>query len=76
MKKSFPTELLELFETQTQYGFPFEDYYQAYQGTDGGHYDTKWKFYVAEGVGILKCSLRDAYGNEEDFEWELNLKTP
>lgn len=75
MKKNFPVELLELFETQSEVGFPFEDYFQPYWGDDGELYETKWKFTVAEGVGILKCSLRDAGGNEEDFEWELIRKT-
>ncbi len=73
MKKNFPLELLELFETQSEVGFPFDDF-QPYYSYDGEAYDTKWKFTVAEGVGILKCSLRDVRGNEEDFEWELFLK--
>lgn len=75
MKKNFPAELLELFESQSEFGFPFEDYFQPYQSNDGEFYETKWKFTVAKGIGILKCSLRDAGGIEEDFEWELNLKS-
>ncbi len=74
MKKNFPVELLELFETQTDSEFPF-DGPSPYRSSDGDFYTTDWKFTVAQGVGILKCSLRDTLGNEEDFEWELNLKT-
>lgn len=74
MKKNFPVELLELFEMQSEVGFPFDDF-QPYWSADGEPYDTKWKFTVSEGVGILKCSLRDVQGNEEDFEWELTLKS-
>lgn len=74
MKKIFPTELLELFETQSEVGFPFEDNFQPYWTSDGEQYDTKWKFTVAQGVGILRCNLRDVQGNVEDFEWELNLR--
>lgn len=69
MKKSFPVELLELFEVQSELGFPFDE--NPYYSYDGDEYTTKWKFTVAEGVGILKVSLRDVRGNEEDFEWEL-----
>lgn len=68
-----PVELLELFETQTETGFPF-DAYSPYVSEEQECFDTLWKFRVREGVGILKCSLRDVFGNEEDFEWELNLR--
>lgn len=70
---NLPVELLELFEIQTEGEFPF-DGSNPYVSEDGEDYDTNWKFYVHEGVGILKCSLRDVQGNEEDFEWELILK--
>lgn len=73
MKTGFPVELLELFETQVESEFPF-DGFNPYVSSDGDGYDTHWKFNVQEGVGILKCSLRDVWGNEEDFEWELTLR--
>jgi hypothetical protein len=65
MKKIFPDELLEMFETEFERVFPLPVH------EDGVDYD--WKFYAA--TGILKCSLRDAGGNQEDFEWQLNHKT-
>lgn len=75
MSSIFPQELLELFQEQTENEFPFDgpNPFTSYEGHD---YSQDWKFYVREGVGILKCSLRDVEGNEEDFEWELNLKNP
>lgn len=69
MKKSIPTELLDLFEDVMDRCMPW-DPFEAPDGSDAYYF-----FRVSEGVGILKCSLRDALGNEEDFEWELNLKT-
>lgn len=63
MKKSFPDELLDMFEEQFEREFPIAIEH------DGFDYD--WSFRVAERIGILKCSLRDVWGNEEDFEWEL-----
>lgn len=74
MKKSFPVELLELFETQSEVGFPFDDFQPYYSASEDQFFDTSWKFSVAEGVGILKCTLRDGL-DVEDFEWELHLKT-
>ena len=70
---TFPVELLELFETQVEGEFPF-DHQTPYTSAEGYDYSTNWRFNVLEGVGILKCSLRDVQGNEEDFEWELILK--
>lgn len=70
---NLPVELLELFETQTDSEFPF-DGPNPYISSDGQGFTTDWKFTVAEGVGILKCSLRDVQGNEEDYEWELTLR--
>lgn len=70
-REVFPEELMELFETQVENEFPFDGPAYGPQGTD---YDTNWAFYVRKGIGILKCSLRDCFGNEEDFEWELILK--
>lgn len=67
-REIFPEELMELFETQVENEFPFDGPAYGPQGTD---YDTHWAFYVRKGIGILKCSLRDCFGNEEDFEWEL-----
>ncbi len=67
MKKHFPVELLEMFEAEFNHSFPLPI------DQDGVEYD--WKFRVAQGVGILMCSLRDVQGNKEDFEWELNQKT-
>lgn len=64
MKKSFPIELLELFETQFEREFPIAIEHEGF--------DYDWNFHVAEGVGILRCNLRDVEGNEEDFEWELH----
>lgn len=65
MKKTFPDELLEMFETRFERVFPLPI------NEDGIDYD--WKFYAA--TGILRCSLRDVQGNEEDYEWELIPKT-
>lgn len=65
MKKIFPVELLEMFETKFERVFPLPVH------QDGVDYD--WKFYAA--TGILRCSLRDVEGNEEDYEWELIQKT-
>lgn len=64
------TDILDVF------GDLFEDYWPLgpTYGPSTTEYDTFWSFRVAEGVGILKVSLRDAHGNAEDFEWELNLK--
>lgn len=70
---NLPVELLELFEVQVEGEYPFAGY-SGYEGNDGLEYETSWRFNVHEGVGILKCSLRDVQGNEEDFEWELILK--
>lgn len=61
-ERSFvPEELLEMFETQFERSFPLPVH------QDGIDYD--WKFYAA--TGLLRCSLRDVFGNEEDYEWEL-----
>jgi hypothetical protein len=65
MKRYFPSELLEMFETTFERSFPLPVH------EDGIDYD--WKFYAS--TGILKCSLRDVWGNEEDYEWELIHKT-
>jgi len=67
-----PEELLDIFETQIQCEYPFDG---ASRGPAGTDYDSYWSFRVSEGVGILKVSLRDVFGNEEDFEWELTLKS-
>jgi hypothetical protein len=70
---TLPVELLELFETQVEGEFPFDR--EILFTSDAGYdYDSNWKFNVQKGVGILKCSLRDVQGNEEDFEWVLTLK--
>lgn len=71
-REIIPAELLELFETQTESEYPFDG---ASRGPAGTDYDSYWSFRVSQGVGILKVSLRDVQGNEEDFEWELTLKT-
>lgn len=71
-REILPEELIRLFEEQTENEFPFDGPTYGPSGTD---YDSHWAFYVRQGVGILKCSLRDVFGNEEDFEWELRLKT-
>lgn len=67
MKKSFPPELIELFESQFEREFPWP--------VDGpGSSEAYWSFRVAEGIGILKCTLRDGL-DVEDFEWELFPKS-
>lgn len=70
-REVFPAELVELFNDL------FEDYWPLgpTYGLADTEYDTFWSFAVSEGVGILQVSLRDCYGNAEDFEWELNLKS-
>ena len=72
-REVFPEELVVLFEETVQHEFPFAGHVGS--GPEGTDYDAYWSYRVAQGVGILKCSLRDAYGNEEDFEWELIHKT-
>lgn len=67
-REVFPEELLELFETQVEHSFPFNEIAYGPEDTD---YDSYWSFRVSKGVGILTCSLRDCFGNAEDFEWEL-----
>ena len=69
-----PVELLDMFESQCEREFPFGGYL-TFTDQYLNDYESEWKFYVQEGIGILKCSLRDEYGNAEDFEWELTLKT-
>lgn len=69
-REVFPEELLELFQDVFDHEFPMPSI-----GPDNTSYESFWTFHVAKGVGILKCSLRDVFGNEEDFEWELNRRT-
>lgn len=69
-REVFPEELLDLFEDAFDREFPLPWY-----GPEGTDYDSYWTFHVARGVGILKCSLRDVHGNEEDFEWELTRRS-
>lgn len=71
-REVFPAELLELFKDATENNFPFEG---AMFGPDDTDYDAYWSMHVAKGVGILKCSLRDVYGNEADFEWDVTPKS-
>ena len=71
-REVFPEELIELFEVQIENEFPFDG---ISSGPYGTAYDSYWSFRVSKGVGILKVSLRDVHGNEEDFEWELIQKT-
>jgi hypothetical protein len=72
-REVFPEELMELFSDVTENNFPFDGPTFGPENTD---YDAHWEFRVRRGIGILKCSLRDVFGNEEDFEWELIRKTP
>lgn len=67
MKKSIPVELLEMFEDTFDREFPWPD-------SGPGTSEAYWTFQVAEGIGILKCTLRDGL-DVEDFEWELTRKT-
>lgn len=69
MKKSIPAEILDLFEDVMDSCMPWD----PFEGPEGS--DAYYSFRVSKGVGILKCSLRDTQGNEEDFEWELIRKT-
>lgn len=70
-REVFPEEVLDLFQDAFDHDFPWPA-----TGPEGTDYESYWTFHVARGVGILKCSLRDVFGNEEDFEWELIRKTP
>lgn len=70
-REVFPEEVLDLFQDAFDHDFPWPA-----TGPEGTGYESYWTFHVAKGVGILKCSLRDVFGNEEDFEWELIRKTP
>src|SRR6188474_363613 len=69
-REVLPEEILEMFQDAFDYEFPWPA-----DGPTGTDYEAYWTFNVAKGVGILKCSLRDVWGNEEDFEWELIRKT-
>lgn len=69
-REVFPEELLDLFQEAFDHDFPWPS-----DGPEGTDYESYWTFHVARGVGILKCSLRDVYGNEEDFEWELTRRS-
>jgi hypothetical protein len=69
-REVLPEEILDLFQDTFDYEFPWPA-----DGPEGTDYEAYWKFNVTQGVGILKCSLRDVWGNEEDFEWELIRKT-
>jgi len=70
-REVFPEEVLDLFQDAFDHDFPWPA-----NGPSGTDYASYWTFHVAKGVAILKCSLRDVFGNEEDFEWELIRKTP
>lgn len=58
--KAIPTEIREMFEDTFGRAIPLD-------AADS------WSFYSA--TRILRCSLRDVFGNGEDFEWELTLKS-
>ena len=66
------TDLLEVFEDLFDDKMPWD----FVVGPLTGDYEHKWTFYVAEGIGILKVTLRDVHGNEEDFEWESHIRNP
>jgi len=70
-REVIPSELLDIFEEAFDHSFPWPA-----SGPEGTDYESFWTYHVAKGISILKCSLRDCYGNEEDFEWELTLRTP
>lgn len=70
-REVYPEELIEMFVDEFDHQWPLG----GVPGPDNTDYDSYWSVYVSKGVGILKCSLRDVYGNEADFEWELRQKT-